>query len=260
MLTDEELLKYSPQIMLSQIDIVGQEKLAKAHVVVLGLGGLGSPVCMYLASAGIGELTLIDDDRVELPNLQRQIVHGHPSLGKFKVDSACKRIEILNPECTANLIKQRLDDELLRVVVDKADVVVDCSDNFKTRFQLNRVCYQQRTPLVSGAAIRWEGQLTTFKMDGLSPCYRCLYDETNLADQTCSDNGVVAPLVGIIGSMQALEVIKLITNAGKPAIGQLMLWDGLDLSFSKISFKKKRDCPVCGSKPTNCAETADGLV
>jgi molybdopterin/thiamine biosynthesis adenylyltransferase len=246
MLSDEQLLKYSRQIMLPQIDIEGQQKLANSHVVILGLGGLGSPVAMYLATAGIGEITLIDDDKVDLSNLQRQIVHQQSSQGQAKVESARTTMLALNPEIKLNIIKQRLDESELQKVLENADVVTDCCDNFETRFMLNRVCFTHKIPLVSGAAIRCEGQLTTFMTGEASPCYRCLYDEDSFTDQTCAQNGIVGPVVGIIGTMQALEVIKIITGAGRPAIGELTLFDGLDGAFSKIKYAKKIDCPVCG--------------
>lgn len=246
MLSDSQLLKYSRQIMLPQIDIEGQQKLLESHVVILGLGGLGSPVALYLATAGVGEITLIDNDEVDLSNLQRQIVHRVSSQGQPKVESARRTMIELNPEIKINLLQQRLDESELQKVVNNCQVVVDCCDNFETRFMLNRACFSQRVPLVSGAAIRWEGQLTTFMMEEQSPCYRCLYDEQSFTDQSCSQNGIVGPVVGIIGTMQALEVIKIITGAGKLAVAELTLFDGLDNSFSKIKYAKKFDCPVCG--------------
>ncbi len=248
MLSDQQLLKYSRQIMLPQIDIEGQQKLLDSHVVILGLGGLGSPVAMYLATAGIGEITLLDDDEVELSNLQRQIVHLMSSQGLAKVDSAASTMLGLNPDIKLNIIKQRLAEPELQKVIENCQVVADCSDNFETRFMLNRACFNQSVPLVSGAAIRWEGQLTTFMMNEASPCYRCLYDEQSFTDQTCAQNGIVGPVVGIIGTMQALEIIKIITEAGQPAVAELTLFDGLENSFSKIKYAKKLDCPVCGEE------------
>jgi molybdopterin/thiamine biosynthesis adenylyltransferase len=245
MLTDAQLLKYSRQIMLSQVDISGQEKLSQSHVLIIGLGGLGSPVALYLAAAGITELTLVDNDKVDTTNLHRQIIHQHSSIGQDKVESAKNRIYGLNSECKVNTINQKLKEKDLNSLMQKVTVVADCSDNFETRFLLNKVCYQNKTPLVSGAAIKWEGQLTTFMMDGHSPCYRCLYDESASTDQNCSHNGIVGPVVGIIGSMQALEVIKLITGAGSPAVGELTLFDGLEMSFHKIKYSNKANCPVC---------------
>ena len=245
MLTDNQLLKYSRQIMLPQIDIVGQEKLNQAHVVIVGLGGLGSPAAMYLATAGIGKLTLIDGDQVDQSNLQRQIIHNKNSIGKNKVTSAKETINALNSDCSVSTIDKRLNEEEFEHLLSDVNALVDCCDNFETRFLLNRVCFKTKTPLVSGSAIRWEGQLTTFTMQENTPCYQCLYDDNSSTDQTCAQNGVVGPVVGIIGSMQALEAIKVITGAGELCIGELTLFDGLDMSFHKIKYTKKDECPVC---------------
>ena len=247
MLSDNQLLKYSRQIMLSKIDIEGQQKLLNAHVVVLGLGGLGSPVSMYLAAAGVGKLTLIDDDKVDSSNLQRQIVHQCDNLEQSKVLSAKQSLAALNPDCEIDTIDRRLTESELTQLISKANVVVDCCDNFETRF--NRVCFSNRVPLVSGAAIRWEGQLSTFLMNDETPCYRCLYEEDSFTDQTCSQNGVAAPLVGIIGSMQAMETIKLICQVGKTISAKLMLFDGLEMEWRTIKFNKRDNCPVCCAKP-----------
>jgi len=231
--------------MLPQIDIAGQEKLNNAHVVIVGLGGLGSPVAMYLATAGIGKLTLVDDDQVEQSNLQRQIIHTESSIGKNKVISAKEAIKALNSDCSVNTIDKRLNENEFEQLLSDANVLVDCCDNFETRFLLNRVCFKTKMPLVSGSAIRWEGQLTTFTMKDNTPCYQCLYDDSSTTDQTCSQNGVVGPAVGIIGSMQVLETVKVITGAGKLSVGELTLFDGLDMSFRKIKYVKKTECPVC---------------
>lgn len=245
MLTDEQLLKYSRQIMLPKIDIDGQQKLLDSHVLILGLGGLGSPVAMYLAGAGVGEITLIDDDKVDLTNLQRQIIHQLSNIDQPKVESARQALIGLNPNCEVNIIDKRQDEEQLNALIENVTVVVDCCDNFATRFMLNRVCHNNRVPLVSGAAIRWEGQLTTFTMEEGTPCYRCLYEEDSFTDQTCAQNGVAAPLVGIIGSMQAMEALKLITGAGNIETGKLMLFDALDMEWRTIKYKKRNDCTVC---------------
>ncbi len=247
MLSDNQLLKYSRQIMLPKIDIEGQEKLTNAHVVIVGIGGLGSPVAMYLATAGVGKLTLIDDDQVDATNLQRQIIHNENSVGKNKGLSAKETIQALNSDCSVNTINKRLNEREFESLLSDVSILVDCCDNFETRFLLNRVCFKTKTPLVSGSAIRWEGQLTTFTMQDKTPCYQCLYDENSSTDQTCSQNGVVGPVVGIIGSMQALEAIKVITDAGTLCVGELTLFDGLDMSFHKIKYSKKDGCPVCSS-------------
>lgn len=245
MLTDEELLRYSRQIMLPQIDIDGQQKLNDATALIIGLGGLGSPVAMYLAAAGVGKLILVDDDQVDLTNLQRQIVHSTENIDSPKVESAKASLLKLNPECEVDSIAKRLTEDELHNLVAQSTVVVDCCDNFDTRFMLNRVCFAHKTPLVSGAAIRWEGQLSTYTYQNNTPCYRCLYEDDAFTDQTCSQNGVVAPLVGIIGSVQALESIKVICNVGETITGRLMLFDGIDLSWRTIKFKNRAGCPVC---------------
>ncbi len=245
MLSDEQLLRYSRQIMLPQVDIEGQQKLVDSHAMIIGLGGLGSPVAMYLAAAGVGEITLVDDDKVDLTNLQRQIVHTNESIDHDKVESAKDQLKKINPDCKINTINTRLTAEKLTGLLEKITVLVDCCDNFETRFLLNRACFHTKTPLVSGAAIRWEGQLSTYTYQSETPCYRCLYEEDTFTDQTCSHNGVVAPLVGIIGSVQALETIKVICNVGKTITGKLMLFDGLDMSWRTIKFKQRQGCPVC---------------
>ncbi|MET1254807.1 HesA/MoeB/ThiF family protein [Aliikangiella maris] len=247
MLSDQQLLQFSRQIMLPTIDINGQQQLLDAHVLIIGLGGLGSPVAMYLAAAGIGNLTLVDDDKVDLSNLQRQIIHARDNIEQAKVESAKQRLAQINPDCNIQTIDRRLNESELESVVATVTLVVDCCDNFATRFLLNQICYQQKTPLVSGAAIRWEGQLTTFTMQPQTPCYRCLYEADVFSDQSCAHNGVVAPLVGIIGSSQAMECIKLITGAGELLVGRLLLFDGLTMEWRGIRFKPRKDCPVCGA-------------
>jgi len=245
MLSDQQLMQYSRQILLPDIDIEGQEKLLAAHVVIVGLGGLGSPVALYLAAAGVGKLTLIDDDKVDASNLQRQIVHSFSSVEQYKVDSAKKNLLQLNPHCQIRCYNHRLDDDKMLDVLKNATLVCDCSDNFNTRFLLNRVCFSLKKPLISGASIRWEGQLTSFSMLPNTPCYRCLYDEDDSTDLSCEQNGVIGPVVGTIGCLQATEAIKAISGAGQLAVGRLILFDGFDCSFSKINFEQKADCPVC---------------
>ncbi len=245
MLSDQQLAQYSRQILLPDIDIEGQEKLLAAHVVIVGLGGLGSPVALYLAAAGIGKLTLIDDDRVDMSNLQRQIVHRFESQQQLKVDSAKQNLLQLNPHCQIETISQRLDEDKMSVLVQKASLVCDCSDNFATRFLLNRVCFRHKKTLVSGAAIRWEGQLSSFTMQPNTACYRCLYDENDSTDLSCEQNGIIGPVVGTIGCLQATEAIKAISGAGQLVAGQLLLFDAFDGSFSRINFEQKHDCPVC---------------
>ena len=245
---DEQLLRYSRQIMLPEIDIEGQQKLLNATVMLIGLGGLGSVVSMYLAAAGVGHLVLVDFDTVELSNLQRQIVHSTKDLNRPKVESARDRLLALNPDCRITIINKQLDSQELLHEIKNVDVVIDGSDNFPTRFAVNQACYENKTPLVSGAAIRFEGQISVFdhRLPD-SPCYRCLYNDEEAAAETCSQTGVVAPLLGVIGSMQALEAIKLITDIGDSLIGKLLLFDAMTTEFQSMRFKKDPACPVCGS-------------
>ncbi len=246
-MNDEQLLRYSRQIMLAQIGIDGQQKLAAARMLIIGMGGLGSPVAMYLAAAGVGELVIVDDDVVDLSNLQRQIVHSSADIGRPKVESAQQRLNALNPECTITAIKQRLDAEAMTEQARQVDVVIDACDNFETRFIINAACVQTRTPLVSGAAIRLEGQVAVFRNDiDNSPCYHCLYKDEGELDQSCSANGVLAPLVGIIGSVQALEAIKIINEFGEDLNGRLLLLDANYMEWRSIKLKKDPACPVCG--------------
>lgn len=244
---DPQLLRYSRQILLPQIGIEGQEKLLRARVLIIGMGGLGSPVAMYLAAAGVGHLALADGDRVDLTNLQRQIAHTTESVGSSKVESARKTLRALNPEVEVEEIGARLDGDLLAEQVARADVVVDGSDNFETRFAVNRACVQTRKPLVSGAVVRLEGQVSVFDASRPeSPCYACLYRDGAGANEPCATFGVLAPVPGIIGSIQATEVIKLITGVGTPLIGRLMLLDAAAMEWRTIRLPRDPACPVCG--------------
>lgn len=246
-MNDEQLLRYSRQIMLPDVDIEGQEKLLSARVLIIGLGGLGSPVAIYLAAAGVGNLVLADFDRVDVTNLQRQIVHTHARVGMNKAVSAAQALRELNPQTAIECVEKVLDAENLIEQVKKADVVVDCTDNFATRFAINAACVKEKVPLVSGAAIRLEGQVAVFDArDEASPCYRCLYEEDS-DDVTCAANGVVAPLVGIIGSIQALEGIKLICGFGTNLAGRLLLLDARHMQWREMKLSKDHQCPVCGS-------------
>ena len=245
-MNDDQLLRYSRQILLPQLDIVGQQKLLNSHVLIIGLGGLGSPVSMYLAAAGVGHLTLVDDDQVELSNLQRQIVHGQQDIGRSKVASAADTLKEINNEVELELIDERLDGARLELAVNTADIVVDCSDNFATRFLLNEVTQRCQTPLVSGAAIRMEGQVTVYdsRQQG-SACYRCLYEDTGELQQTCSESGVLSPLLGIIGGIQAVETLKCITEIGENLSGRLLILDALTMSWREIKLRQDPNCPVC---------------
>jgi adenylyltransferase/sulfurtransferase len=245
-MNDDQLLRYSRHILLPQVDIKGQQKLLDAHVMLVGLGGLGSPVAMYLAAAGVGKLTLVDDDQVELSNLQRQIVHSESDIGRDKVDSAAERLLALNPQVQITRIKQRLDKAGLIKATQQVDVLVDCSDNFATRFQLNEVSKQQKLPLVSGAAIRFEGQVTVYDpRQPDMPCYRCLYEDKGELEQTCSESGILSPILSMIGGVQAVETCKLIMGIGESLAGRLLILDALTMSWRQINMKQDPDCPVC---------------
>jgi len=243
---DTQLLRYSRQILLPQINIEGQERLLKAKVLIIGLGGLGSPVAMYLAAAGVGQLRLCDFDRVDLSNLQRQIIHHYDAIGKPKVESAGERLLALNPQIEVIPIYQQLEENALLAQVEQVDVVVDCSDNLATRLAINQACVQEKKPLVSGAAIRMEGQITVFINQLVtSPCYRCLYPMAQLPQESCTQTGILAPLVGIIGSMQAIETMKLIMGVGESLSGRLLLLDALTMEWCSMKLTKNPHCPTC---------------
>ncbi|HEB82074.1 MAG TPA: molybdopterin-synthase adenylyltransferase MoeB [Gammaproteobacteria bacterium] len=244
--TDEQLLHYSRQIMLPHFGIEGQQKLREAHVLIIGLGGLGSPAAMYLAAAGIGTLTLVDFDHVDHSNLQRQIIHNTHSLGESKVDSARRTLQTLNPETEIICVNTKIEQEELQAMLNNISCVIDASDNFATRFLVNRACFATKTPLVSAAAIQYEGHISVFDMQGSdSACYACLYPEEGEDNTNCSDNGILAPVVGIIGSMQALEAIKLIAGIGEILSNRLMIFDALSMQWRTMKLKKDSSCPVC---------------
>lgn len=246
-MNDDELLRYSRQIMLPEVDIAGQEKLRSAHVAIVGLGGLGSPAALYLAAAGIGTLTLVDFDTVDTSNLQRQIVHRNSSVGQLKVESARTTLLELNPGLVIHTVSRVLDDDDLKGLAEQVDVILDATDNFLVRYAMNSASIKARKPLVSAAAIRFEAQLTTFdprRAD--SPCYACLYPAASATDQTCSENGVIAPLVGIVGAFQALEVIKLLVGIGDTLVGRLLFFDAKYAEWREFKLSKAPNCPSCG--------------
>jgi adenylyltransferase/sulfurtransferase len=248
-MNDDQLLRYSRQIMLPEVDIGGQERFLGSRVFILGLGGLGSPVAAYLAAAGVGHLVLADFDRVELTNLQRQIVHFTDDIGKPKAESARDTLLALNPSIRVTAINHRLEEDELWEQVRLADAVVDCTDNFTTRFALNAACVRMRTPLISGAAIRLEGQVAVFDCrDPESPCYRCLYQEGDDAQLTCAESGVIAPLVGMIGATQAMETLKVLARIGRPLIGRLLLLDAKYMEWRSLKLRRDPNCPVCGDR------------
>jgi adenylyltransferase/sulfurtransferase len=247
---DNQLLRYSRQIMLPGFDYEGQQRLLKSSVLIVGLGGLGCPIALYLAAAGVGEMWLADYDSVDISNLQRQIAHGMADINRPKVISAREAIAAINPDVTVQCISEKLTGQFLLDAIAQVDLVLDASDNFATRFEINRACVALKKPLVSGAAIRSEGQVVVFDARAAeSPCYRCLYDDSDnsLSDQnlSCSDSGVLAPLVGVIGSMQALEAIKLLSGFGEPLTGYVMLFDARTMEWQKLKLTKAIHCSVC---------------
>lgn len=253
-MNDEQLLRYSRQILLPDFDVRGQEALLRAAVLVVGLGGLGSPVALYLAAAGVGALTLVDHDTVDLTNLQRQIIHDQDGLGTPKAESAARRIAAINPDTRVATINTKLRGADLTAAVMAADVVVDGTDNFGARHAINAICVATRTPLVSGAAIRMEGQVAVFdprRQD--SPCYRCLYGDAADPPLNCAENGVIAPLVGIVGSVQAMEALKLLAGVGDSLAGNVLYLDAKRMEWRKLRLARNPGCDVCGR--TGRAET-----
>lgn len=248
-LNDDELLRYSRQILLAQVDVEGQLRLKHGRVLIVGLGGLGSPVALYLAAAGVGELHLADFDTVDLTNLQRQVIHDSQSVGVGKVDSAMARLARLNPGVRLVAHRQVLDGDTLAEAVSAVDLVIDCCDNFATREAVNAACVAAGKPLVSGAAIRLEGQLAVFDpRDAASPCYHCLYGHGSEAELTCSEAGVIGPLVGLVGSLQALETLKLLAGFGEPLVGRLLLIDAFGSRFRELKVKRDPHCAVCAGR------------
>ena len=246
-MNDNQLLRYSRHILLPKIGYEGQEKLVNSHVLIIGAGGLGSPVALYLAASGVGHLTICDFDDVDLTNLQRQIIHTTASVGTNKAVSAKQTIYEINPDVNVQTVRQNSSEAEFAELVAKADVVIDCSDNFATRYALNRVCFMLKKPLVSGAAIGFEGQISVFDFRHVnSPCYHCLYPDTgDDTEMRCSENGVFAPLVGMIGTTQAAEALKLLINIGESLEGRLLLLDAFNLEWRTIKLKRDLKCAVC---------------
>ena len=249
-MNDEQLLRYSRHILLDEIGIEGQSRIIGAHALIIGAGGLGSPAALYLASAGVSRITLADGDTVDLTNLQRQILHTQERIGQLKALSGQTALTQINPEVVVTPLCQRLAGEQLDSLIAKVDVVLDCCDNFATRHAANRACVKHRTPLVSGAAIRFSGQLSVFDTRRKNaPCYHCLFPESEEVEETrCAVMGVFAPLTGIIGAMQAAEALKVISGAGEPAVGRLLLLDGLMMEWRSVKYGKNPQCAVCGNE------------
>ena len=245
---DAQLLRYSRHILLDEIGIEGQERILKGRALIVGAGGLGSPVALYLASAGVGHITIVDDDVVDLTNLQRQIAHTTARVGQSKAQSAKLAMAAINPQVEVNAVVARAKGDVLDALVADADVVFDCTDNFKTRHAINAACVKYRKALVSGAAIRFDGQISVYDMrQPDSPCYACVFaPDENFEEVACATMGVLAPLVGIVGAMQAAEGVKLLSGAGQSLAGRLVMLDGLTMEFSEIRMSKDAACGVCG--------------
>ena len=247
---DAQLLRYSRHILLDEVGIEGQTRLLGSHALVIGAGGLGSPAALYLGSAGVGRITLVDHDTVDATNLQRQIAHTLGRVGHPKAESARAAVAAINPDPQIRAVLQRADAALLDELVPDADVVLDCTDNFATRHAINRACVQHRKPLVSGAAIRMDGQLSVYdpRMPS-SPCYACVFPEDSGVEETrCATMGVFAPLVGIVGTMQAAEALKLLAGLGSRLVGELLMIDGRDMAFNRIGLPRNPQCAVCGGQ------------
>jgi adenylyltransferase/sulfurtransferase len=250
-MNDKDLLRYSRHILLNEFGVEAQQRLADSRALVIGAGGLGSAALLYLASAGVAHISIADGDVVDLTNLQRQIIHREATIGHNKAQSAAQTIRAINSEIDVEVIAARLLGEALEEQVARADVVLDCSDNFSTRHAVNRACVRYRKPLVSGAGIRFDGQITTFDLrDGSSPCYHCLFpDRTDAEEERCAVMGVFAPLVGIIGTMQAAEAIRILTGIGESLMGRLLLLDARTMNWQTVKFKRDLECAACSREP-----------
>ena len=246
-MNDQELLRYSKQIMLPQIDVEGQQKIIDSTMLIIGMGGLGSPTALYLAAAGVGHIIIADFDQVELSNLQRQIIHRTSDIGDDKVNSAKSKLLELNPNIKVTIANELVHTDNLSSLIKDVDIVLDGTDNFESRFEINKACVEFQKPLVSAAVIRLEGQISVFKgYEKDQPCYQCLYSEEGSGRENCVENGVLAPVAGLIGTIQALQAIKVLLNLGEQLCGVLMLVDALDLSFRKVKIVKDSECPICG--------------
>lgn len=248
-MNDEQLLRYSRHLLLEEIDVAGQEKLLASHVLIIGAGGLGSAAAPYLAAAGVGQITLLDHDSVELTNLQRQIMHAQHSLGKSKVGSGKVFLESINSTVMINAIQDRASESLLETLIPKVDLVLDCTDNFTTRHLINAACFKYHKPLVSGSALKFDGQLSVFdSRNQTSPCYACLFSpEEQFEEVSCASMGIFSPLVGIIGAMQAAQALQVLIGFGQPLVGRMLLWNALNTEINELHISRNPECVVCGS-------------
>ena len=249
-MNDEQLLRYSRHLLLEEIDVAGQEKLLGSHVLVIGAGGLGSAAAPYLAAAGVGKITLIDHDQVELTNLQRQIMHTQNSIGKTKVESGRQFLQSLNSALAINAIAAKASEDLLNTLLPEVDLVLDCTDNFATRQLVNQACFIHKIPLVSGSALKFDGQLSVFDFrKETSPCYACIFSpDERFKEVSCASMGIFSPLVGIIGSMQAAQALQVLIGFGQPLVGRMLLWNAMNTQIDEIRVARNPACKVCSSQ------------
>ncbi len=247
-MNDEQLLRYSRHVLLEDIDVAGQEKLLSAHALVIGAGGLGSAAAPYLAAAGVGKITLVDHDQVELTNLQRQIMHTQESIGRNKAASGKSFLQRLNPGVVVDTIEAKADDSLLDQLLPTVNIVLDCTDNFATRHMINRLCVKHQVPLVSGSALRFDGQISVFdSRNKTSPCYACIFSpEEQFEEVSCASMGIFSPLVGIIGAMQAAQALQVLIGFGEPLVGRMLLWNARNTQIDEIRISRNTGCLVCG--------------
>jgi len=247
-MNDEQLLRYSRHLLLEEIDVNGQEKLLGSHVLIIGVGGLGSAAAPYLAAAGVGKITLVDHDKVELTNLQRQIMHSQDSLGQSKVESGRQFLQSINPALTIDAIEAMVSADLLNKLLPTVDIALDCTDNFTTRHLINAACFKHQVPLVSGSALKFDGQLSVFDFhNAASPCYACLFSpQEQFEEVSCASMGIFSPLVGIIGAMQAAQALQVLIGFGQPLVGRMLLWNALNTQIDEIRISRNPECAVCG--------------
>ena len=252
-MNDEQLLRYSRHLLLEDIDVKGQEKLLQARALIVGAGGLGSAAAPYLAAAGVGKITLVDHDVVEVTNLQRQIMHTEKMIGKSKVNSGQHFLGQLNSSIEVDVIQEKATSNLLAKLLPAVDIVLDCTDNFKTRQLINLECVRNQVPLVSGSALRFDGQVSVFDpRTGTSPCYACIFSpEEEFEEVSCSSMGIFSPLVGIIGAIQAAQALQILIGFGESLVGRMLLWNARTTQIDQIKIARNPDCPVCGQKHSN---------